>query len=134
MHWKHCRVPAAAMCSLVRRGWNPTNGTCIDMIKPRMYHVVYAGEKKNIIFYINLYKIYKAHLRVTVLPLEIIFQLKIALLYDICIYKTITPGLSGNIFLQELERVQAFAQIFRRTPFKNQYIFKDHVNFQFSRK
>lgn len=29
-------LPAAAMCSLVRMGWNPTNGICIDNSNPVM--------------------------------------------------------------------------------------------------
>lgn len=27
-------LPAAAICSLVRIGWKPTNGTCIDKMSP----------------------------------------------------------------------------------------------------
>ena len=44
-------TPAAAMCSLVRIGWKPTKGTCIDMRRPMMKKVVYA--KNNTVKLIN---------------------------------------------------------------------------------
>lgn len=38
----NANLPAAAMCSLVLIGWNPTKGTCIDMMSPMIKKVVYA--------------------------------------------------------------------------------------------
>lgn len=39
-------LPAAAMCSLVLIGWNPTKGICIDNIKPTIKKVLYAVNEK----------------------------------------------------------------------------------------
>lgn len=35
-------LPSAAICSLVRTGWNPTKGTCILARVPTAYHEEYA--------------------------------------------------------------------------------------------
>ena len=38
----HDNIPRAAMCSLVRTGWNPTKGTCMLASVPIAYHEEYA--------------------------------------------------------------------------------------------
>jgi len=43
-------LPADAMCSLVRIGCIPTNGTCIEHNNPRIKNVVYAAQFTHIQF------------------------------------------------------------------------------------